>query len=170
MRERESEAVEDAVLELVDVAVPVGETVGVPLVESVDVDDPVPELLGVTDALAPGEARVRNLLDAEDIAASLRAIQAFGCQVQRSGDATIVRSPARLREPTDVIDCGNSGTTMRLCAGIAASIPGLTVLTGVDYWNDVAYAKNPTCANQSVEIAYASSVNPYAGVQVHIPF
>lgn len=48
--------------------------------------------------------------------------------------------------------------------------PRLTVLTGVDYWNDVAYAKNPTCANQSVAIAYASSVNPYAGVQVHIPF
>jgi 3-phosphoshikimate 1-carboxyvinyltransferase len=82
------------------------------------------------NALAPGESRVRNLLDAEDIAASLHAIQAFGCQVQRSGDATIVRSPARLREPTDVIDCGNSGTTMRLCAGIAASILGLTVLTG----------------------------------------
>ena len=47
--------------------------------------------------------------------------------------------------------------------------PRITLLTGLDYWNDVAYADNPTQANEAVKIAYASSVNPYAGLQLHIP-
>lgn len=47
--------------------------------------------------------------------------------------------------------------------------PRITLLAGLDYWNDVAYADNPTQANEAVSIAYASSVNPYAGLQVHIP-
>lgn len=82
------------------------------------------------NALAPGKSRIRNLLRAEDVDASLQVIQAFGCDVSTDGDAVVVTAPARLQEPNDVLDCGNSGTTMRLAAGIAASIPGLTVLTG----------------------------------------
>lgn len=35
-----------------------------------------------------------------------------------------------LKEPDGVLDAGNSGTTMRLLAGVAARVPGLTVLTG----------------------------------------
>ncbi len=47
--------------------------------------------------------------------------------------------------------------------------PRVTLLVGLDYWNDVAYADNPTEANQQVTIAYGNSLNPYAGVQLHIP-
>lgn len=47
--------------------------------------------------------------------------------------------------------------------------PRVTLLAGLDYWNDVAYAQNPTQANEQVSIAYASSLNPYAGLQLHIP-
>jgi hypothetical protein len=48
--------------------------------------------------------------------------------------------------------------------------PRITVLAGADYWNNVAYVKNPTCANEPAKIAYSSTVNPYAGVELHIPF
>jgi len=47
--------------------------------------------------------------------------------------------------------------------------PRITLLAGLDYWNDVAYADNPTEANQAVAIAYDSSLNPYVGLQMHIP-
>lgn len=47
--------------------------------------------------------------------------------------------------------------------------PRITLLAGLDYWNDVAYAQNPTQANEQVTIAYANSLNPYAGLQLHIP-
>lgn len=45
----------------------------------------------------------------------------------------------------------------------------VTFLVGVEYWNDVAYADNPTSPNEAVSIAYNHSVNPYVGVQLHIP-
>lgn len=47
--------------------------------------------------------------------------------------------------------------------------PRVTLLAGLDYWNDVAYADNPTQANEQVKIGYDSAVNPYAGLQLHIP-
>ena len=37
---------------------------------------------------------------------------------------------AGLMEASDVLDCGNAGTTMRLLAGLVAGLPGLSVLTG----------------------------------------
>lgn len=47
--------------------------------------------------------------------------------------------------------------------------PRVTLLAGLDYWNDVAYADNPTQAGESVKIAYENSINPYAGLQLHVP-
>jgi 3-phosphoshikimate 1-carboxyvinyltransferase len=42
----------------------------------------------------------------------------------------VVAPPEALREPGDVIDCGNSGTSLRLLAGVLSGVPGLSVLTG----------------------------------------
>lgn len=47
--------------------------------------------------------------------------------------------------------------------------PRVTLLAGLDYWNDVAYADNPTQAGEAVKISYDSAVNPYAGLQLHVP-
>lgn len=47
--------------------------------------------------------------------------------------------------------------------------PSLTLLAGAEYWSDVAYADNPTQANEQVSIAYDDSLNPYAGLQLHYP-
>ena len=47
--------------------------------------------------------------------------------------------------------------------------PRVTLLAGLDYWNDVAYADNPTGPNEQVKIGYDYSLNPYAGLQLHIP-
>jgi 3-phosphoshikimate 1-carboxyvinyltransferase len=86
-------------------------------------------LLGL---LAQGTTVARHALEAADIDASIRLAQAFGAVVTRTGDALQIVSPglSGLSEPPDVVDCGNSGTTMRLGCGIAALVEGLTVLTG----------------------------------------
>ena len=47
--------------------------------------------------------------------------------------------------------------------------PSLTLLAGAEYWSDVAYADNPTQANEQVSIAYDDAINPYAGLQLHYP-
>jgi len=82
-------------------------------------------------ALAEGETRVRGLLRAEDVHSTWKAVEALGARVREEGDEVVVTPPERLREPGDVIDCGNSGTSLRLLAGVlAGGVPGLSVLTG----------------------------------------
>lgn len=69
------------------------------------------------------------------MASTLRALEALGVRLERRperGGETVVESPGldAWAEPADVVDCGNSGTTIRLLAGLLAARPGLAVLTG----------------------------------------
>jgi 3-phosphoshikimate 1-carboxyvinyltransferase len=89
-------------------------------------------------ALASGETRVTGLLDAEDVRATRRAVEALGAEVRDEGREIVVRPPEALREPGDVLDCGNSGTSLRLLTGALAGVPGLSVLTG-----DASLRKRP---------------------------
>jgi 3-phosphoshikimate 1-carboxyvinyltransferase len=81
-------------------------------------------------ALAEGETRVTGLLDAEDVHSTRRAVERLGATVRTEGSEVVVTPAGALREPEDVIDCGNSGTSLRLLAGVLAGLPGLSVLTG----------------------------------------
>jgi len=76
-------------------------------------------------------ATVRNPLDSADTHATARAVEAFGGTVEWTDDAVEVTGfDGRPRTPDDVLDCANSGTTMRLTTATAALGDGLTVLTG----------------------------------------
>jgi 3-phosphoshikimate 1-carboxyvinyltransferase len=81
-------------------------------------------------ALAEGETRVTGLLEAEDVRSTRRAVEGMGATVREEGRELVVTPPETLREPPDVIDCGNSGTSLRLLAGVLSGVPGLSVLTG----------------------------------------
>jgi 3-phosphoshikimate 1-carboxyvinyltransferase len=84
----------------------------------------------LVNALGRGSARIRGALQSDDVEASRRLARAVGCQVHADGADWVVRPPDRLQEPDEVIDCGNSGTTMRLGAGLLAHVDGLSVLSG----------------------------------------
>ena len=81
-------------------------------------------------ALAVGETRVTGLLDAEDVHSTRKAVERMGAVVRTEGSEIVITPPETLREPDDVIDCGNSGTSLRLLTGALAGLPGLAVLTG----------------------------------------
>ncbi len=81
-------------------------------------------------ALSTGETRVTGLLDAEDVHSTRSAVEALGARVRTEGAEVVVTPPEALREPGDVIDCGNSGTSLRLLTGVLSGVPGLSVLTG----------------------------------------
>lgn len=77
--------------------------------------------------LAEGSSAVRNLSDGDDVARTRAALVALGAEV----DGEVVRGGrSRLVEPERPIDLGNSGTGMRLLAGLAAGLPFLTILVG----------------------------------------
>jgi 3-phosphoshikimate 1-carboxyvinyltransferase len=87
-------------------------------------------------SLAKGESRVVGLLRGEDCMSTLKAFQAMGVAVEERGDDELIihgRGIDGLQEPEDVLDCGNSGTTMRLMSGILAAQPFYSVLTGDQY-------------------------------------
>jgi 3-phosphoshikimate 1-carboxyvinyltransferase len=84
-------------------------------------------------AIAEGVTEVEGFLEAEDCLRTLTAVEALGAEVTKKGPGhyRIAGAGGRgLSEPSDVIDCGNSGTTARLLVGVLAAQPFLTVLTG----------------------------------------
>jgi 3-phosphoshikimate 1-carboxyvinyltransferase len=87
-------------------------------------------------SLAQGESRIRGLLRGEDCLSTMQTFKSLGIEVvEKSADELIIygRGLDGLHEPTDVVDCGNSGTTMRLMSGILAAQPFFSVLTGDQY-------------------------------------
>lgn len=76
-------------------------------------------------------AVVRDPLVSADTRATVRAVEAFGGQVEvKDGSVVVEGFSGRPGVPGDVIDCGNSGTTLRLVAGASALVDGVVVLTG----------------------------------------
>jgi 3-phosphoshikimate 1-carboxyvinyltransferase len=76
-------------------------------------------------------ATVRNPLQSADTRATARAVEAYGGAVEWADEAASVAGfDGRPEIPPDVIDCANSGTTMRLTTATGALGDGLTVLTG----------------------------------------
>jgi 3-phosphoshikimate 1-carboxyvinyltransferase len=83
-------------------------------------------------ALADGTSRIRGLSGGADVRHTLAAVAALGAQVSTAPDGTVAVTGGTLRESTHVIDVGNSGTGIRLLAGLTAGFPFLTVLAGDD--------------------------------------
>ena len=73
----------------------------------------------IFNGLARGEARIEGLLQAQDVDATAEVLRALGVGIRKEGGAVIVEGTAgRLQPSRDSLDCGNSGTTMRLMAGV----------------------------------------------------
>jgi len=90
----------------------------------------------ILSALATGRSRIEGYLSSEDCECTLTAFQAMGISItseRQQGMPTLVVDGLGLQglsEPQDVIDCGNSGTTLRLMTGLLAGQPFFSVLTG----------------------------------------
>lgn len=91
-------------------------------------------------ALSNGPCVIRGFLPSEDCLCTVAAIRALGIQIETPEPSTlIVHGQKRaFTAPTRDIDCGNSGTTMRLLAGLLAGQPFRSRLTG-----DASLSKRP---------------------------
>ncbi|MEO7822357.1 MAG: 3-phosphoshikimate 1-carboxyvinyltransferase [Gemmatimonadaceae bacterium] len=79
----------------------------------------------ILSSLAAGESLIRGVLDSEDVASTARVLRALGVDIPPLADVVrIVGVGLRgLRPPRTSLDCGNSGTTTRLVAGMVAAHP-----------------------------------------------
>lgn len=87
----------------------------------------------ILGSLAVGETKIHGLLESEDVLQTLRALRMFGADIARHEDGTwrvYGVGTGGFKEPSDVIDCGNSGTGARLLMGAMSTTPITAVFTG----------------------------------------
>ncbi len=92
-------------------------------------------------ALATGTTRITNFLRADDTRATVGILRALGVEIQNDSSGDVVIQGAGwdgLRAPQNALDCGNSGTTMRLMSGVLAGCAFESVLAG-----DASLSKRP---------------------------
>src|SRR5215468_5386867 len=69
-------------------------------------------------AIASGTTRLGNFSTGADCASTLGCIQQLGCKVRRTQDGVVeINGCEALQQPQESLDCGNSGSTMRMLSG-----------------------------------------------------
>ena len=83
-------------------------------------------------ALADGETVITNFLPGEDCVCTMRALQAMGVTIETDSPTRLIVTgcAGKLQPPLEPLDCGNSGTAMRLMAGVLAGQSFKSKLTG----------------------------------------
>ena len=82
--------------------------------------------------LASGTSEITNFLRAEDTLNTLKIVKNLGAKVEDDG-VTIKITSDGIKESSEILECGNSGTGIRLFCGLLASADGHFVLTGDKY-------------------------------------
>ena len=82
--------------------------------------------------LGSGTSEITNFLRAEDTLNTLEIVKNLGAKVEDDG-VTIRISSEGIKESSEILDCGNSGTGMRLFCGLLSSAKGHFILTGDEY-------------------------------------
>ncbi len=90
-------------------------------------------------ALTKGVVNIKNFSKGADCHSTLKIVQQLGCEVKFHTDMDLtINAKNALRAPSSDLDCGNSGTTMRMMSGILAGQPFDCTLFG-----DVSLSKRP---------------------------
>lgn len=91
-------------------------------------------------ALAEGKTRIKGFLRSEDCLCTMRIFQALGVNIEEIDDNNLLieGSAKKLKPPCEALDCGNSGTSMRLIAGVLAGQTFTSKLFG-----DASLSKRP---------------------------
>ena len=97
-------------------------------------DKSISHRAAILSAVADGETRIENYATSADCSSTLECLSRLGVGIERDGNTVVVRGVGRtgLKPAADPLDCGNSGTTMRLLAGVLSGQRFDTVLTGDD--------------------------------------
>lgn len=85
------------------------------------------------NSIAQGRAVITGLSQGEDVLSTMRCLQELGVNIgpgNSPGTVEVLGAGQGLREPSDILDAGNSGTSMRLLSGLLAAQPFVSVLTG----------------------------------------
>ena len=71
-------------------------------------------------SIANGVSEITNLNDGKDVQSTIQALRACGASIDQNGEKVVITG-TELRNPDEPVDCGNSGTSARLLAGLLSS-------------------------------------------------
>ena len=103
-------------------------------------DKSISHRAALLSAMATGETRIENFASSADCASTLRCLQDLGVEIRRENSTVFVKGVGKtgFHKPLQELDCGNSGTTVRLLSGILAGQEFDSVLIG-----DESLSKRP---------------------------
>jgi 3-phosphoshikimate 1-carboxyvinyltransferase len=103
-------------------------------------DKSISHRAAIFSAMAAGATRIENFSTAADCASTLSCLKNLGVEISAESDSIRIRGVGKdgFQKPSAKLDCGNSGTTMRLLTGVLAGQNFETILTG-----DASLTKRP---------------------------
>lgn len=106
------------------------------VIDNIASDKSISHRCAMFSLLSNETSHIKNFLTAEDTLNTLSIVEQLGATIQRDkGDVTITPKE-QFVEPKNVLDCGNSGTAMRLFCGFLSSLNGAFVLVGDKYLHE----------------------------------
>ncbi|WP_170018564.1 3-phosphoshikimate 1-carboxyvinyltransferase [Campylobacter sp. RM16190] len=103
--------------------------------EVIAADKSISHRCAIFSLLSDKPSTIKNYLKAEDTLNTLNIIKLLGAKVSEENGVMTIIPPQKLQEPHSVLECGNSGTAMRLLMGFLAATDGFFVLSGDQYLN-----------------------------------
>jgi len=96
-------------------------------------DKSISHRCAIFSLLSNKPSTIKNFLRAEDTLNTLNIVRLLGAEIEDDGDIIKITPPETFKEPAEILDCGNSGTAMRLFMGFLAPHEGFYVLHGDKY-------------------------------------
>ncbi|ARJ56525.1 3-phosphoshikimate 1-carboxyvinyltransferase [Campylobacter cuniculorum] len=105
-------------------------------IQNLAADKSISHRFAIFSLLTNSTNRAKNYLLAEDTLNTLEIIKNLGAKVERKEDEVKIIPPLNISSPNCVLECGNSGTAMRLMIGFLSALEGFFVLSGDQYLNN----------------------------------
>ncbi len=95
-------------------------------------DKSISHRAAIFSAMANGESKIENFSSAADCASTLECLRTLGVEIERENSAVYIKGVGKngFQKPSKKLDCGNSGTTVRLLSGVLAGQNFDSVLIG----------------------------------------
>ncbi|WP_459881888.1 3-phosphoshikimate 1-carboxyvinyltransferase [Campylobacter concisus] len=110
-------------------------------IDDIAADKSISHRCAMFSLLSDKPSRVRNYLRAGDTLNTLKIVELLGAKIEDNGAEITITPPQKIKEPNEILECGNSGTAMRLFMGLLAVQDGFFVLSGDKYLNSRPMAR-----------------------------
>ena len=110
-------------------------------IDDIAADKSISHRCAMFSLLSDKPSRVRNYLKAGDTLNTLKIVELLGAKIEDNGAEITITPPQKIKEPNEILECGNSGTAMRLFMGLLAAQEGFFVLSGDKYLNSRPMAR-----------------------------